>query len=127
MLAPTVIGLMAKKSVGSPMVYITAAHIPHEQMEGYTFMYEDTDTDTAYYLKDNYSHRLPKVGDVVKFSSQTGKVTGLIEDYGFTVEVKDSTGIYKGMSGARVLDKSLNEIGFISSIKGDELTCISTR
>lgn len=90
-------------------------------------MYEDTDTDTAYYLKDNYTHKLPKVGDTVKFASQTGKVTSLLGDYGFTVEVKDSTGIYKGMSGARVLDKSLNEIGFISSFKGNELTCISTR
>ena len=109
------------------MIYITAAHIPHEQIVGYTFLYEDKNNDTAYYLYNDYKYQLPKKGEVVKFGEYSGTVTDFYGNAGFIVEPSSNSDIYKGLSGARVINKSHEEIGFISSYKKDKLYCISIK
>lgn len=126
-IAPNVIKLFSVRKSESSMIYITAAHIPHEQIVGYTFLYEDEESDTAYYLNDNYTYSLPNKGEIVKFGEYEGAVTDFYGKAGFIVEPNSNSDIYKGLSGARVVNKSHEEIGFISSYKKDKLYCISTK
>lgn len=108
-------------------IYVTAAHLPHDQITGYTFMYEDTRTDTAYYIKSDMQRKLPRFNTKVKFINNTGVVVGQLSDYGFIVNVDNESDVYHGMSGARVTDALGRELGFISSYKDGKLFCVSTR
>ena len=126
-IAPNVLKLFSTRQSESNMIYITAAHIPHEQIVGYTFLYEDKSNDTAYYLNSNYNYSLPRKGDTVKFGEYQGTVVDFYGKSGFVVEPTSDSDIYKGLSGARVINKSHEEIGFISSYKKDKLYCISTK
>lgn len=112
----------------SPVVFVTAAHIPQEQMTGYKLLYADEDRDTAYYLNTNYTYTLPNVGDDVSINGIAGTVKSVKEDVGFYVTVSDNSHVYKGISGARVLDKNGDAIGFVSSSKkSGEIYCIAIR
>lgn len=107
-------------------LYITAAHIPHEQVTGYTFIYEDTERDAAFYIKDDYTYHYPKVGEAVYFQNGKGTVESIKEGVGFYAVVDDNTEVYKGLSGARVRDKDGNDIAFISSAKDKtKVLCVS--
>lgn len=108
-------------------VYITAAHLPHDSVMGYTFMYEDTDRDTAYYIKNDYTYHYPTVGDTVYFADSKATVDTIVSGTGFYVTVTGDTEIYKGLSGARVKNANGKDIAFISAAKGrNKLLCIST-
>ena len=120
-----VICILNKDSASN--IYVTAAHLPHDQITGYTFMYEDTGTDTAYYVKSDIQHKLPRFDTKVKFINNAGKVAGYLSNYGFIVDVDNESDIYHGMSGARVTDIFGRELGFISSYKDGKLFCVSTR
>lgn len=107
-------------------LYITAAHIPPENVQGCTLLYADETRDTAYYLVDDYEYHYPEIGDTVFFGTDKGVVERIEEGVGFYIKVEDDVAIYQGMSGTRVRDKSGNEIAFISQLKGtNHLLCIS--
>lgn len=106
----------------SPQVYITAAHIPSDQIAGYTLMYVDEDRDAAYYLKDDYQYHAPSVGDTVYFNGEEGTVKRVDVLGRFFVETDSQ--VYQGLSGSRVEAKDGEDIGFISSVKSGELTCV---
>lgn len=117
-----------RRETKSDMIFITAAHIPHEQMVGYTFMYEDPTRDTAYYLKNDYVYSYPKIGSIVYFGNTKGTVVSIKDGVGFYVEPSNGSKIYKGMSGSRVRNGKGDDIGFISSAKNtDKILCISIR
>lgn len=106
-------------------VYITAAHIPSEDLPGYTLMYSDTERDTAYYLKDDYTYHYPNIGEMVVVDGNTCKVTSIQQGIGFNVKCEKA---YRGMSGSRVTNTAGEEIGFVSkSQPNGELLCIAIR
>lgn len=119
--------VIQKKDVpATGQVYITAAHIPSTALTGYSLMYADTERDSAYYLKEDYTYTYPDIGETVYFGKYSGVVESIEEGIGFWVEVTEDTRIYQGMSGMRVCDKDGNEIAFISKSKGGtRLLCVS--
>lgn len=120
---------LTKESLNTyDMFYVTAAHIPHEDIVGYTFIYEDTSRDTAYYIKDDYEYTYPRVGESVYFSNTAGTVESIKDGVGFYVTPADSSKVYKGLSGARVKNSDGDIIAFISSAKGqDKILCVSIK
>ena len=126
LLIPVYIRYISPDPVPAGPLYITAAHIPHEQITGYKFIYEDAERDTAFYIKDDYVYHYPNVGDAVYFQNGKGIVDSIKEGIGFYVVVDENTDVYKGLSGARVRDKNGNDIAFISSAKDkNKLLCVS--
>lgn len=107
-------------------LFVTAAHIPHEQVTGYKFIYEDTERDTAFYIKNDYKYHYPDIGETVYFQNGKGIVDSIKDGVGFYVVVDENTEVYKGLSGARVRDKDGNDIAFISSAKDrNKVLCVS--
>lgn len=126
LLVPVYVQYVTPKPVSTGPLYITAAHIPHEQIVGYRFIYEDTGRDAAFYIKDDYAYHYPEIGDAVYFQNGKGTVDSIKEGVGFYVIVDEDTDVYKGLSGARVRDEKGNDIAFISSAKDkNKLLCVS--
>lgn len=126
LLIPAYLKFIEPNSPEYGQLYITAAHIPPENIQGCTLIYADETRDTAYYLVNDYTYHYPEIGDVVYFGTDKGVVERIEEGVGFYIKVEDDVVIYQGMSGTRVRDKSGNEIAFISQLKGsNHLLCIS--
>lgn len=113
---------MMQNTNDSPQIFITAAHIPSDEVFGYTLMYVDESRDTAYYLKDDYKYHYPEVGEKVYFGDSSGTVTEIVDGKGFYITTEAE--MYQGLSGSRVKSRKGEDIGFISSVKGDKVLCI---
>lgn len=123
---PAYIRYITLAPVPAGPLFVTAAHIPHEQVTGYKFIYEDTERDMALYIKNDYKYHYPDIGETVYFQNGKGTVDSIKDGVGFYIVVDENTDVYKGLSGARVRDKDGNDIAFISSAKDrTKVLCVS--
>lgn len=100
---------------------VTAAHLG--EIDGYTCVYTDTDTDFAIYVKQNYCAEGLAVGDSVALVGTSGTVvsTTPVE---FAVQVENISQIVPGVSGKPVYLRG-EPVGFISGWNGaGALRCI---
>lgn len=100
---------------------VTAAHLG--EVDGYTQVYVDEDTDFAIYVKEEYIAEGLSLSDVVSLAGTTGTVSSVSRQE-FSVVVDDISKIVPGVSGEPVY---LNNapIGFISGWDGrGSLRCI---
>lgn len=107
-------------------VYITAAHIPKEEVEskGYLLAFKDESKDTAYYLNTKWSPPKSLTGKRIKVSGLYGEVTKVTEDC-FYVSLESPEAIVKGLSGSRVVNGT-EVLGFVSALEDGMLKCIYT-
>lgn len=100
---------------------VTAAHIG--EIEGYTLVYSDTETDYAVHVKNSYVATGLSIGDKVRLAGTAGEVAS-ISDKDFTVAVDNISKIVPGVSGTPVYHLG-SSVGFISGWNGDgTLRCI---
>ena len=106
---------------GARRTLVTAAHLG--EVDGYTQVYVDEDTDFAIYVKEEYIAEGLSLSDVVSLAGTTGTVSSVSRQE-FSVVVDDISKIVPGVSGEPVY---LNNapIGFISGWDGrGSLRCI---
>lgn len=100
---------------------VTAAHIG--EIEGYTLVYSDTETDYAVHVKNSYVATGVSIGDKVRLAGTAGEVAS-VSDKDFTVAVDNISKIVPGVSGTPVYHLG-SSVGFISGWNGDgTLRCI---
>lgn len=100
---------------------VTAAHLG--EIEGYTCVWIDPDTDYAIYVVNDYAASSLKEGDSVTLVQTTGTVTSVLEKE-FTVVVDNVAKIVPGVSGEPVYLDGV-PVGFISGWNGSgALRCI---
>lgn len=100
---------------------VTAAHIG--EIEGYTLVYSDTETDYAVHVKNSYVAAGLSIGDKVRLAGTAGEVAS-VSDKDFTVAVDNISKIVPGVSGTPVYHLG-SSVGFISGWNGDgTLRCI---
>lgn len=108
-------------SLSSERTLITAAHLG--EIEGYTCVWSDPDTDYAIYVAEDYIATSLKVGDKVSLAHTTGKVD-TVSNEEFSVVVDDIAKIVPGVSGTPVCLEDV-PVGFISGWNGSgALRCI---
>ena len=106
---------------GARRTLVTAAHLG--EVDGYTQVYVDEDTDFAIYVKEDYIAEGLSLSDVISLAGTTGTVSSVSRQE-FSVVVDDISKIVPGVSGDPVY---LNNapIGFISGWDGGgSLRCI---
>lgn len=98
-------------------VLVTAAHLG--DIDGYTCVYSDADTDVGIYLKDGYIANAPLVGERVQYLGSFGYVRE-VHNGEIAVECDDTQYIVPGVSGSPVYYEGV-PIGFISGWNGHGL------
>ena len=106
---------------GTQRTLVTAAHLG--EIDGYTQVYVDEDTDFAIYVKEGYIAEGLSLSDVVPLAGTTGTVSS-VSGQEFSVVVDDISKIVPGVSGEPVYLNN-TPIGFISGWDGHgSLRCI---
>ena len=106
---------------GTQRTLVTAAHLG--EIDGYTQVYVDEDTDFAIYVKEDYIAEGLSLSDVVSLAGTTGTVSS-VSWQEFSVVVDDISKIVPGVSGEPVCLNN-TPIGFISGWDGHgSLRCI---
>lgn len=106
---------------GTQRTLVTAAHLG--EVDGYTQVYVDKDTDFAIYVKEDYIAEGLSLSDVVSLAGTTGTVSSVSRQE-FSVVVDDISKIVPGVSGEPVYLNN-TPIGFISGWDGHgSLRCI---
>ena len=84
---------------GTQRTLVTAAHLG--EVDGYTQVYVDKDTDFAIYVKEDYIAEGLSLSDVVSLAGTTGTVSSVSRQE-FSVVVDDISKIVPGVSGEPV-------------------------
>ena len=98
----------------SSRVLVTAAHL--KEVEGYTCVYADEESDVGIYVKDNYVANAPPEGARVSYLNSYGTVYS-VSDGEFSVTPDNNEVIIPGVSGSLVYYQNV-PIGFISGWDG---------
>ena len=120
-IAATYVQLSQEGTATQSRTLVTAAHIG--EIEGYTLVYSDTETDYAVHVKNSYVATGVSIGDKVRLAGTAGEVAS-VSDKDFTVAVDNISKIVPGVSGTPVYHLG-SSVGFISGWNGDgTLRCI---
>ena len=105
----------------SSRVLVSADHLG--EIPGYTKVYSEEATDTAIYIRDDYSATAPPVGAILGFNGHQGTLVSSTARE-FIMAPDELIHIYPGVSGSPVYYQD-TPIGFISGWNGDgNVRCI---
>lgn len=123
-LSGILIGYMLVPQERASPLYVTAAHLPSTSLSGYTQLYANNTSDVAYYVDNNYTYKLPKVGSRVYMGKLSGRVSTILDNRTFSVTTDER--VYRGLSGARVGLIHGKPFAFVSYLNPEEeVVCVS--
>lgn len=111
----TVVGLFNTKPDTSSRVLVTAAHLG--DIDGYTCIYSDEESDVGVYIVDGYTAVAPPVGSKVIYKNgRVGEIV-TVSASEFTMKPQALDDILPGVSGTPIYYREV-PIGFISGWDG---------